>query len=335
MDRERNILFALLAVQLNKAAPADLIDVALSADGEDPRSTGELLVEAGVLGRQDCELIAGFVEQAIRAHDNDAGATVASFGGEAFLRRTCGDRITFTPDGSLTRDPESLAQAPREAVDRDIAATAREIPGRYRGLGELTRGGVGRVLIAYDEHLDREVALKELLPGEGGGMSAKPFSQAMPRVARFLREARITGQLEHPAIVPVHELGRREDGTPYYTMKLVRGRSLQEALNEAKDLAERLGLLPHLVDMCQAVAYAHSRGVLHRDLKPGNVMVGEFGETVIIDWGLAKSKARRDQAEEGESTAPAVTSRRHVHTAHFVHHLRGHGYRPGPLCRMA
>jgi WD40 repeat protein len=112
--------------------------------------------------------------------------------------------------------------------------------------------------------------------------------------ARFVREARVTGQLEHPNIVPVYELGERQDGTLYYTMKLVRGRTLASALRSCPGLGERLGLLSHYVDLCQAIAYAHSRGVIHRDIKAENVMLGEFGETVVLDWGLAKVHGQRD-----------------------------------------
>jgi serine/threonine protein kinase len=114
------------------------------------------------------------------------------------------------------------------------------------------------------------------------------FSGAV--IARFLQEARITGQLEHPSIVPVYELGHRKDGALYYTMKLVRGKSLSKAIREAGSLRERLMLLPHFIDLCNAIAYAHSRHVVHRDIKPANVMVGEFGETVVLDWGLAKAR---------------------------------------------
>ena len=156
---------------------------------------------------------------------------------------------------------------------------------------------MGRILVVRDEHLGRDVALKELLaahhPGPGQPAAA-PSGVTPPVSARFLREARVTGQLEHPSIVPVYELGRRPDGHLYYTMKLVRGRTLTHALAATSSRGQRLALLPHFVDLCQAMAYAHSRGVIHRDLKPANVMIGEFGETVVIDWGLAKVRGQSD-----------------------------------------
>jgi len=136
-----------------------------------------------------------------------------------------------------------------------------------------------------------------------GEVETEPATAPSARVAflgaptieeRFLQEARVTARLEHPSIVPVYELGRRPDGSLYYTMKLVRGRTLSEAVAACGDLPERLALLGHFVALCQGVAYAHSRGVVHRDLKPQNVMLGEFGETVLLDWGLARVMGERD-----------------------------------------
>src|SRR5512145_1993554 len=103
-----------------------------------------------------------------------------------------------------------------------------------------------------------------------------------------MQEARIPSQLEHPAIVPVYELGRRQDGTLYYTMRLVRGKTFSAALRECDDIDGRLRLLSNFVSLCQAIAYAHSHNIIHRDIKPANVMLGQFGETVVLDWGLAK-----------------------------------------------
>ena len=182
-------------------------------------------------------------------------------------------------------------------TDEDRRLVTMEHPDRYAsGMAELGRGAIGRVLVAFDRHLGREVAIKELLT-EGHtafGSTEDPFDKTTAVAMRFLREARITGQLDHPNIVPVYELGERADGTLYYTMKVVRGRTLADAIHAATDFEARLRLLNHFVDLCQAIAYAHSRGVVHRDIKPQNVMVGAFGETVVLDWGIAKIQGRRD-----------------------------------------
>jgi WD40 repeat protein len=190
--------------------------------------------------------------------------------------------------------------------DANVPVTP-EAPGRYafpggRQSAEIGRGGIGRVLVGLDQHLGREIAIKELLPDPGppGSSSAggsRPSHPSSPAMMRFLREARVTGQLEHPSIVPVYEIGRRPDGTVYYTMKLVRGRTLAAALRACHTPAERLALLPHYLNLCHAIAYAHSRGVIHRDIKTDNVMLGEFGETMVLDWGLAKVRGARDLGE--------------------------------------
>lgn len=146
---------------------------------------------------------------------------------------------------------------------------------RYATRGHLGAGGSGEVVVALDARLGREVAFKASL------------ATAPDADGRFGREAWITAQLEHPNIVPLYDAGLRPDGSPYYTMRLVHGRSLGAALQACAGLEERLGLLDHFADVCHALAYAHSRGVIHRDLKPDNIMVGTYGETQVVDWGLA------------------------------------------------
>ncbi len=177
---------------------------------------------------------------------------------------------------------------------------------RYQLLAEHGRGGLGRVVRAHDRYLGRTVAVKELLR----------TSELGERL--FLREAMITARLEHPGIVPVHEAGRWPNGDPFYVMKLVSGRTLKAVMAAAGSLGDRLALLPHLIAVADAVGYAHSEGVVHRDLKPTNVLVGDFGETVVIDWGLARDLRAPDGATlpdglpstPGESTpAPTVTGR--------------------------
>jgi eukaryotic-like serine/threonine-protein kinase len=157
------------------------------------------------------------------------------------------------------------------------------VPDRYEILGEHGRGGLGRVYRARDRELDRDVAIKELI-------SRNNVSEL-----RFLREALITARLEHPGIVPVHEAGRWADGTPFYAMKLVAGRSLRELIADRNTVDERLRLLHHVIAVADAIAYAHGRNIIHRDLKPGNVIVGDFGETIVIDWGLAKDLSAAEE----------------------------------------
>ncbi len=159
---------------------------------------------------------------------------------------------------------------------------------RYVVMDEHARGGIGRILRARDVVLGRVVAIKELLG---------PSDQAE---ARFVREARITARLEHPAIVPVHDAGRWPDSRrPYYAMKLVSGRQLKDLVDSARNLGERLALVPNLLAVAEAVAYAHSKRVIHRDLKPSNVIVGAYGETAVIDWGLAKDLAEAELRDVG------------------------------------
>ncbi|MFO0686688.1 MAG: WD40 repeat domain-containing serine/threonine protein kinase [Sandaracinus sp.] len=208
---------------------------------------------------------------------------------------------TNTPETDLRTTDPALAPTMMPGAHTSLPGRAgttltSEHPGRYVRAAELGRGGMGRVLVVKDTHLGREVALKELLEQGPPGQDAMSVGSA----ARFLREARITGQLEHPGIVPVHELGQRPDGTIYYTMKRIRGRSLASVLKEKHTLAERLTLLGVFRAVCEAVAYAHSEGVVHRDLKPDNVMVGEFGDTLVVDWGLAKVR--------GEAEIPGAAS---------------------------
>ncbi len=158
----------------------------------------------------------------------------------------------------------------REGADTpDLAGT------RYRLLERIARGGMGVVYAALDEMLDRRVALKVLdVPVADGDLAR-----------RLNREARVLARLEHPGIVPVHDVGTLSDGRVFYAMKFVEGQRLDKHIEAVTSLPDRLRLF---LRICDAAAFAHARGVLHRDLKPANVMVGAFGEVLVMDWGLAK-----------------------------------------------
>lgn len=146
---------------------------------------------------------------------------------------------------------------------------------RYRLLGQIARGGMGVVYAAEDEKLQRRVALKVLeVPGSDGELAS-----------RLMREARVLALLEHPGIVPVHDVGTLADGRVFYTMKFVEGQRLDRYLEGVASVPDRLRIF---LRVCDSVSFAHARGVLHRDIKPANVMVGSFGEVLVMDWGLAK-----------------------------------------------
>ncbi len=166
-------------------------------------------------------------------------------------------------------------------------------PSRYQLMGELARGGMGAIFRGRDLDLGRDLAVKVI---------REEHRDHPEMVRRFVEEARIGGQLQHPGITPVHELGRFPDGRLFIAMKLVRGRTLA-ALLEARGGPEedRMPFLSVFEQVCQAMAYAHSRGVIHRDLKPSNVMVGAFGEVQVMDWGLAKVLDGEGVADEGRA----------------------------------
>lgn len=166
-------------------------------------------------------------------------------------------------------------------------------PERYVRLGLLGVGGMGRVYLADDRRLGRMVALKE---AHDDGLAR-----------RLAREVRVTAGLEHPGIVTVYDEGRSGDGRPFYTMRLMRGRPLSRVLAERTTAAARLELLSHYLDACQALAYAHAQGVIHRDLKPANIMLGAYGETQVVDWGLAR-RLTRGPADDNDNDNDADLS---------------------------
>jgi WD40 repeat protein/serine/threonine protein kinase len=190
--------------------------------------------------------------------------------------------------GSDALDQTAAYREPSKEPQQTVRETSAAL--RYRVVRPHAKGGLGEVFVAFDEELHREVALKEI---------QARFADDDPSRGRFLLEAEITGRLEHPGIVPVYGLGCYADGRPYYAMRFIKGESFEEAIrryhepppgspDEQRPLKLRK-LLAQLIDVCNAIEYAHSRGVIHRDIKPANVMLGKYGETLVVDWGLAKA----------------------------------------------
>src|SRR5262245_33415208 len=230
-------------------------------------------------------------------HDHTRTAVGASAPGDsldaglaaAFGRQAQGPRSSLGPmrpvllreaegeSGHLVKPSSDAMPPPGQAGDR------------YQLQGEIARGGMGAVLRGRDVDLGRDLALKVLLPKYAD----------RPEVARrFLEEAQIGGQLEHPGVVPVYDIGRFGD-RPFFTMKLVKGHTLAQLLAQREQPTEdRPRLLGIALQVAQALAYAHAKGVIHRDLKPANVMAGAFGEVQVMDWGLAKVLAEGGVADE-------------------------------------
>jgi serine/threonine-protein kinase len=209
------------------------------------------------------------------------------------------DRTGHAPKVILSDSGSEQGASP--IIDPKSAAT-KSVPqgrGKYQLAGEIARGGMGVILKGHDTDLGRDVALKVL---------DKELAKNPSVVQRFVEEAQIGGQLQHPGIVPVYELGLMADDSPYFTMKLVKGRTLAALFLQRKNPADNRGrMLAIFESVCQTMAYAHSKGVLHRDLKPANIMVGAFGEVQVVDWGLAKVLHRGGVADEKRAQQPVHT----------------------------
>ncbi|HEX3151671.1 MAG TPA: protein kinase [Gemmataceae bacterium] len=306
---DRNLLFGVLAVQMDFVTREQLVNAMNAWSHDKTRSVGDILRSHKVIAADEQELLDALVNKHLVRHGNELGKCLESIGpagpiGEALSSIT--DPMFQTSLGTLlSRGPAPIPDN-SGATNVDVYATrvgtmtgtptsptpaaATERTGRFRVVRPHARGGLGEVFVANDGELNREVALKEI-QGQ--------YADHTESRTRFVLEAEITGALEHPGIVPVYGLGQYPDGRPFYAMRFIRGDSLQDAVKRfhAADSADRdpgeralalRGLLRRFIDVCHAIAYAHSRGVIHRDLKPGNVMLGQFGETLVVDWGLAK-----------------------------------------------
>jgi WD40 repeat protein/serine/threonine protein kinase len=204
------------------------------------------------------------------------------------------------------RQPDKNKEGPMERGN-SAEASSSKVEGRYRIDGEIARGGMGAILKGRDNDLGRDLAFKVLLDEH----------RDRPEViARFIEEAQIGGQLQHPGIAPVYELGQFTDQRPYFSMKLVKGQTLSQLLAERdsvdKDRSRFIGIFEQI---CQTVSYAHARGVIHRDLKPSNIMIGSFGEVQVMDWGLAKvlpvgEVAGEPRARSRDQQASVIETRR-------------------------
>jgi len=347
---DRNLLFGILALQMDFITRDQLVAGMNAWVLDKTKPLGEVFIEQGALDADNRAWLDAGVERHLAKHNNDPQQSLAALtplsplgrgaGGEGRSLREELDRLP-DPDMQAT-----LSRVPMAHVIDDPSATHSYAVGESTSAGERFRilrphaeGGLGRVSVARDEELNREVALKEIKEH----LADDPGSRG-----RFLLEAEITGGLEHPGIVPVYGLGTYADGRPFYAMRFIKGDSLREAIdrfhkNSSADFADYADkkksaalksaksaksaddffgldfrkLLGRFIDVCNAIAYAHSRGVLHRDLKPGNIMLGKYGETLVVDWGLGKVIGRAESRErpgDGEATLQPASGSGSVET---------------------
>jgi serine/threonine protein kinase/formylglycine-generating enzyme required for sulfatase activity len=204
---------------------------------------------------------------------------------------------------------------------------------RYRVKGEVAHGGMGAVLRVWDEDLRRHLAMKVMLGRKLTEEHSENPQTGSRSLARFLEEAQVTSQLDHPGIVPVHELGLDSDGRVYFTMKLVKGKTLKDVFDElagGKGGWTQTRILGLILKVCEAMRYAHAKGVIHRDLKPTNVMIGGYGEVFVMDWGLARILGREDQKNIRIREEPEIASS----AVHSLRHELGSGSQDSPLYTM-
>jgi serine/threonine protein kinase len=324
-NTDRNLLFGVLALQMGAIGQDQLLAALRAWVWEKGKPLGQLLVEQGALAPDARDKLDTAVQIHLDMHGNDPQKSLAAVGPIGPVRdeleRVADDalRASLAQVGSgrpADRDPHDT-RPPSAGVPAAQVASARPADGdpygtrppsagaptsaglRFVILRPHAKGGLGEVFVAHDGELNRQVALKEIQ----GQHADHPESRS-----RFLLEAEVTGGLEHPGIVPVYGLGHYPDGRPFYAMRFIKGDSLHDAIKRfhqaeapGRDPGERAlalrGLLRRFVDVCNAVAYAHSRGVVHRDLKPDNVMLGKYGETLVVDWGLAKPLGQAEGRE--------------------------------------
>ena len=302
---DRNLLFGILALQMD-FIDRDALVAAMNAWVIDKaKPLGRILFEQGKLNPERLQLLDALVQEHLKAHQQDPHESLAALSPVPSVRRD----LAAIEDADVQASLSTAGPVGAEDTEATVSDPIRRALGapavvRYRILRPHAKGGLGEVFVAHDEELHREVALKEMQGRHAGDRVS---------LGRFILEAEITGGLEHPGIVPVYGLGQYADGRPFYTMRFIKGDNLKEAIrrfHEAdvtrsdpgrRSLAFRQ-LLRQFIDVCNAVAYAHSRGVLHRDLKPGNIMLGKYGETLLVDWGFAKAMEKAETGETTEST---------------------------------
>jgi serine/threonine-protein kinase len=317
MPADRHLLFGLLALQNGLINQGQLMLAFQAWTLDKSKSLADHLEARGVLTAAKRALLDALAEVHLEAHDGDVEESLAAVPanrstraslaalGEPEIEATLA-RVALAKNGHATEVDDDRDHDPDRTAGLSVGAATGDGQ-RFRLLRPHARGGLGEVFVALDAELHREVALKQILESQADD----PVSRQ-----RFVAEAEITGGLEHPGVVPVYGLGTYGGGRPYYAMRFIKGDSLKEAIerfhanptlknDSGHRSLELRKLLRRFVDVCNAIDYAHSRGVIHRDIKPANIILGRHGETLVVDWGLAKAIGRADPSGGEQTIAPS------------------------------
>lgn len=288
-NSDRNLLVGILALQLSLVSEQQLLNAVKAWAFDKSKLLEDLFLEQNAIDESSRSMLYGLVARTIGDENPKTSSEVVNDSLPTVLAAL--EKLSSIDDSDvrdsvtdfLTKDRHLAIESPTKPFE------VEERGRRFRIISLVDEGGLGRVSLAEDLELHREVALKEILP---------QYLHSEETRHRFLLEAEVTGRLEHPSIVPVYSLGTSDNGGPFYAMQLIRGTSLAKAIRALHFEQPKLDpnakrqevrkLIGRLIDACQAVQYAHSKRVLHRDLKPQNIMLGKFGETFVVDWGLAR-----------------------------------------------
>jgi len=304
IDPSRGLLFAIFAIHLDFIT-RDQLATAITEWIRDPaRPIAGILVDQKAIDQRTRELVEDVVARHLERHQGDVDRSLANLDAKGLVP----PELVSALGGSITSDaPASASDSPMgDDADGPVSLGAYASGGtRYRVLGPQERGGMGEVFVARDLELGRKVLLKQLPDRRADDPKQR---------ASFLKEVRAGAALEHPNIAPVYDIGQYPGGRLFQVMRLIPGGTLQRAICDHHASRGTLSadgrvlrfreLLGHFVDACQAIEYAHSRGVLHRDIKPNNIMLGSFGETQVIDWGLARIAGHDISARPGSAEEP-------------------------------